>query len=284
MYRIELSPGEETAFRSIEELAVAIRRRIVTSRARIWHNASGKWLPIEFHPHYKIAAAMELTPADLVAGPPVKPLELLTLGALMDPPEPVVRQAPVVREAPAVQQQQQQPPVKQMPTPQPTIRKKGKKTQRHKRSSGRPMRIALAGTLLIGCAHLVFTAASAALAKEEVASVPRTHRHLVRTVTTGTVQSGPETTAAAVLPELPSLAPTLRSSSAPASPQIGAFPADSVSAIQPAPDSAEIAAPVPPSGSSLTKKVVDSTGKKAMNRLLHSISTIPASEPSRPKR
>src|SRR3954470_19258196 len=212
MYRIELSPGDETAFRSIEELAVAIRRGIVTPRARIWHNASGKWLPIEFHPHYKIAAAMELTPADLVAGAPVKPLELLTLGALMDPP------APPVRQAPAPQQQQQQT-VKQIPTPQPTVRKKGKKTQRHKRSSGRPMRIALAGTLLIGCAHLVFTAASAALSKEDVAFVPRTHRHLVRTVTTGTVQSGPETTAAAVLPGLPTLAPTLRSSSAPASPQ-----------------------------------------------------------------
>jgi hypothetical protein len=278
MYRIELSPGEETAFRSIEELAVAIRRRIVTSRARIWHSASGKWLPIEFHPHYKIAAAMELTTADLVAGPPVKPLELLTLGALMDPP------APVVRQAPAVPQQQQQQPVKQMPTPQPPVRKKGKKTQRQKRSNGRPMRIALAGTLLIGCAHLVFTAASAVLSQEEVASVPRTHRHLVRTVTTGIVQNGPETTAAAVLPGLPTLSPTLRSSSAPASPQIGAFPADSVSSIQPAPDSGEIAAPIPPSGSSLTKKVVDSTGKKAMNRLLHSISTMPASEQTRPKR
>src|SRR5918998_3521458 len=88
MYRIELSPGEETAFRSIEELAVAIRRGIVTTRARIWHNATGKWLPIEVHPHYKLAASMQLTKADLVAGAPVKRLELLTLGELMDPPAP----------------------------------------------------------------------------------------------------------------------------------------------------------------------------------------------------
>jgi hypothetical protein len=71
MYRIELSPGEETAFRSIEELAVAIRRKVVTSRARIYHNATSKWLPIQFHPHYKIACSMPLTQADLVAGPPV---------------------------------------------------------------------------------------------------------------------------------------------------------------------------------------------------------------------
>lgn len=80
MYRIELSPGEETAFRSIEELAVAIRRKVVTSHARIYHNATSRWLPIQFHPHYKIALTMPLTPADLVAGPPVAPLSALKLG------------------------------------------------------------------------------------------------------------------------------------------------------------------------------------------------------------
>jgi hypothetical protein len=79
MYRIELSPGEETAFRSIEELAVAIRRGIVTSKARIWHNATNKWLPIQFHPHYKTAATMPLTQADLVVGPPVAPLSALSV-------------------------------------------------------------------------------------------------------------------------------------------------------------------------------------------------------------
>ena len=80
MYRIELSPGEETAFRSIEELAVAIRRNVVTSRARIYHNATAKWLPIQFHPHYKLALSMPLTQADLVAGPPVASLSTLKLG------------------------------------------------------------------------------------------------------------------------------------------------------------------------------------------------------------
>jgi hypothetical protein len=80
MYRIELSPGEETAFRSIEELAVAIRRKVVTSRARIYHNATSKWLPIQFHPHYKIACSMPLTQADLVAGPPSAQLSKLKLG------------------------------------------------------------------------------------------------------------------------------------------------------------------------------------------------------------
>ena len=55
MYRIELAPGEETVFRTIEELAVAVRNGLVTTRCRIYHNASQKWLPIEFHPHYKKA-------------------------------------------------------------------------------------------------------------------------------------------------------------------------------------------------------------------------------------
>ncbi|MBA3258392.1 MAG: hypothetical protein H0T68_02860, partial [Gemmatimonadales bacterium] len=55
MYRIEVSPGEETVFRTIEELATGIRNGLVTARSRIYHSASQKWLPIEFHPHYKKA-------------------------------------------------------------------------------------------------------------------------------------------------------------------------------------------------------------------------------------
>jgi hypothetical protein len=88
MYRIELSPGEETAFRTIDELAVAIRRGVVTSKARIWHNATSKWLPIQFHPHYKTAATMPLSQADLVAGPPVTPLSALNIP---DPNSPAPR-------------------------------------------------------------------------------------------------------------------------------------------------------------------------------------------------
>jgi hypothetical protein len=67
MYRIEVAPGEETVFRTIEELAVGIRNGVVTPRSRIFHNASQKWLPIGLHPHYK--KAMEL-PAASAAHPP----------------------------------------------------------------------------------------------------------------------------------------------------------------------------------------------------------------------
>jgi len=55
MYRIELTPGEITVFRTIEELATGVRNGVITSKARIHHSASEKWLPIEFHPHYKQA-------------------------------------------------------------------------------------------------------------------------------------------------------------------------------------------------------------------------------------
>ncbi|HEX6643632.1 MAG TPA: hypothetical protein VF037_03085 [Gemmatimonadales bacterium] len=75
MYRIELSPGEEALFRNIDELAKAIHSGVIGSHARIWHGASAKWLPIDFHPHYKIAkerpVAGPAAPAPIVA--PVEP-------------------------------------------------------------------------------------------------------------------------------------------------------------------------------------------------------------------
>jgi hypothetical protein len=80
MYRIEVAPGEETVFRSIEELAVGIRNGVVTQRSRIFHNASQKWLPIGLHPHYKKALEMPAasashprTPTPVPAPPRSKP-------------------------------------------------------------------------------------------------------------------------------------------------------------------------------------------------------------------
>jgi hypothetical protein len=71
MYRIELVPGEVTVFRTIEELATGVRNGLISSKARIYHNASGKWLPIEFHPHYKAALALLAgRPTDAVAAAP----------------------------------------------------------------------------------------------------------------------------------------------------------------------------------------------------------------------
>jgi hypothetical protein len=281
MYRIELSPGEETAFRSIEELAVAIRRGVVGPRARIWHNATGKWLPIQFHPHYKIAASMQLTKADLVAGAPVKPLELLTLGELMDPPAPPM---------PQVMRPEQAPRVKRIAVqerkPLQTPVKKAPRTPRRSRAGRRPIRIALAGALLIGCAHLALIAASFGRVEEEIAVRPRTQRRLVTTPMLNAQQGGPETTAAAVLPGLPMVPrPGARSISTPpitqteaATPLLNAFPRDSEEGIQPAPASSDIAAPTGPVGDSLAKRMVDSTGKKNPKRILRTVSGAPPTE------
>ena len=73
MYRIELAPGEVTVFRTIEELATGVRNGVITTRARIFHNATQKWLPIEFHPHYKLA--LELPAGRTIETPPQKATE-----------------------------------------------------------------------------------------------------------------------------------------------------------------------------------------------------------------
>ncbi|CAN5853829.1 hypothetical protein BH24GEM1_BH24GEM1_00020 [soil metagenome] len=74
MYRIEVAPGEEAVFRTIEELAVGIRNGVITPRARIYHHASQKWLPIGLHPHYKKALDMPVTgtaPAPVTSATPL---------------------------------------------------------------------------------------------------------------------------------------------------------------------------------------------------------------------
>ncbi|HTK41115.1 MAG TPA: hypothetical protein VL287_05940, partial [Gemmatimonadales bacterium] len=58
MYRIEFEPGDVGVFRSVEEVATAIKSGVITTRARIYHQATDKWLPIEFHPHYRKALEM----------------------------------------------------------------------------------------------------------------------------------------------------------------------------------------------------------------------------------
>jgi hypothetical protein len=283
MYRIELSPGDETAFRSIEELAVAIRRGIVTSRARIWHNASGKWLPIEFHPHYKIAASMQLTTADLVAGAPVQKLELLTLGELMDPPAPPAPPpAPAPPPRPSLL-----PRARRAPDPEPKPRKKVTAKPRRAKSGRRPTRIALVGTLLIGCAHLAITAGSTAF-PDEFAALSGSHRLLVTTPTVNAQQGRPETTAAAVLPGLPVVprpsSLSTESASQAATPSFEAFRPEPDPILEPAPASADIASPAPASNDSLARKMVDSTGKKAMKRLLKTIGGTATQTENRSKR
>jgi hypothetical protein len=78
MYRIEFEPGDVGVFRSVEEVATAIKSGVITARARIYHQASDKWLPIEFHPHYR------------------KALEMVAKGPIPAPPSPAPVSAPVL--------------------------------------------------------------------------------------------------------------------------------------------------------------------------------------------
>jgi hypothetical protein len=102
MYRIELAPGEETVFRTIEELAIAVRNGLVTARCRIYHNASQKWLPIEFHPHYK--KALEIPAARLAEFAASRPAEKPRFDTLSFVVASAAKPAPEKAAEPAVEQ------------------------------------------------------------------------------------------------------------------------------------------------------------------------------------
>jgi hypothetical protein len=103
MYRIEVASGEETVFRTIEELAVGIRNGLVTPRCRIYHNASQKWLPIGLHPHYKkamelpAASAHPSAPTPVPSTPRIKPREAVPAFEPKPAPEPKPTAAPAPR-------------------------------------------------------------------------------------------------------------------------------------------------------------------------------------------
>ena len=191
MYRIELSPHEETVFRSIEELAVAIKRGVVTPRARIFHNASGRWLPIQFHPHYKAALSMPLTQAALVAGPPVKQLSSLSLETSEPEPSLPPSAAAAPQAAPVTA------PVKRKAT------RSEKASPKRNRRGGKPrrqLRIALVGALLIGGAQWVLSAPLFSRADAPV--LMRIQRHLIATPTEA-MQRVSSPNSAAMMPVLP---------------------------------------------------------------------------------
>lgn len=266
MYRIELSPGEETVFRSIEELAVAIKRGVVTSRARIFHNASNRWLPIQFHPHYKVAVSMPLTQAALVAGPPVKPLSSLTLQQPADPEPPVPIAAPSARFPTPVEEPVRK---KRVRAERPAGDRRGRRHSKPRRQ----LRIALVGALLVGGAQWVLSAPL--FSRTDAPTLIRSHRRLL---------AAPANTAAMV--------PVITTPSAPTAPaSFGGVPVtgpvmplpkpDSMSSpvesaatpeIEPAPSTIEASVPAAPRSDSLTSKMVDSTNKKTIKRILRAVS------------
>ena len=74
MYRIRLASGEEQTYRSIQELTAGVQRGDVASSASIYHQRTDRWLPIESHPHYRMAregAAPSVSAAGADASPVV---------------------------------------------------------------------------------------------------------------------------------------------------------------------------------------------------------------------
>ena len=275
MYRIELSPGEETAFRSIEELAVAIKRGVVTPRARIFHNASNKWLPIQFHPHYKTALSMPLSQAALVAGPQAKPLSSLSLES---PPEP----------EPELSFPLPQPKIESSPTPPEPKKKKTKskqltgETRSRRRSKPRQqLKIALVGALLLGGAQWVLSVPLVARAKPTLLVDVRRRLTEVQASTMGQVAS----------PNSAGMIPTLPANVSAAPPEVLRQPAEprhratapsfgGTATLRPAPPQIEPApvttglpvAALPTSDSISPALATDSVGPKATQGILTTVS------------
>ncbi|MGH7510285.1 MAG: hypothetical protein ACREMZ_12565 [Gemmatimonadales bacterium] len=263
---------------------MAIRRGVVTPRARIYHHASSKWLPIQFHPHYKTAATMPLTQADLVVGPPVAPLSSLTVP---DPTAQAPRVTPFRPLSPPAQPQSPvlEPPVVARPKPEPLKAKPAAKPQparmvpaaeeslpKKKRPgirkpSRRTLRLALVGALVIAGAHLL-VAAGTALHSEGL----RTHRRFIAAPPEAIKQAAPKTVAAVM--------PVLRNASIPGggsslSSTPSSTPVEIAPEIQPVPSGIEMSAPAPAAPDSLAEAVVDSTAKKNLKNILRAITEAP---------
>jgi hypothetical protein len=285
MYRIELSPGEETVFRSIEELAVAIRRGVVTPRARIYHNASSKWLPIQFHPHYKVAVSMPLTQAALVAGPPVKPLSTLSLQQPTDPEPLTHASAPMSRMVPPDH------PVRDHVRAERPAPKKKKRSR--PAAPRRQIRLALVGALLIAGAQWVLS--SALTSPADSPALLRTQRRLIAAHAAMKQVSSANTAAMVPVlrtpptPTAPAAAvsePELRPASTPPAfaPWTPPIETASTPELEPAPTVIEMAVPTVPRPDSLAAKMIDSTNKKAMKGILRAVSGTPAKEKTPAKR
>lgn len=57
MYLVELSPGMEMIYGSLNEFTDAVRRGEITADARVFHRARSQWLPVTEHPKYREVAA-----------------------------------------------------------------------------------------------------------------------------------------------------------------------------------------------------------------------------------
>jgi hypothetical protein len=88
MYLVELRPGKEELYRTVDDLALAIRDGDVDARSRIYHRATAKWISITLHPQYKAIIAGQ---RDELLGRPVrKALGLLSATLSRGAEDPLV--------------------------------------------------------------------------------------------------------------------------------------------------------------------------------------------------
>jgi hypothetical protein len=279
MYRIELSPGDETVFRSIEELAVAIKRGVVTSRARIFHNASSRWLPIQFHPHYKAALSLPLTQAALVAGPQSKPLSTLKLELPPDP-EPATEAEvalplpPARSEAAKAESAPDAPAVKKKKASSPRL--KGESRSRRASKPRRQLRIALVGALLLGGAQWVLSVPL--VSRTQPALLADLQRQLTRAHAEAMKQVGSPNTAA-MIPVLPTTASAgtpevlQQPSHRVTTPSFGGTSVGQATAeLEPAPATPELGISNLPVVDSARTKLVDSTSHRRLQGILTTVS------------
>jgi hypothetical protein len=57
MFVVEPGSGKNRGYATAEELGAAIRRGELGPKARIYHRATDRWLPITVHPEYRRVAA-----------------------------------------------------------------------------------------------------------------------------------------------------------------------------------------------------------------------------------
>jgi hypothetical protein len=63
MFLVEIEPGREELYHSVNALATAIQSGVVGPRSRIFHRSSSSWVSITVHPEFrKAAAARESAP------------------------------------------------------------------------------------------------------------------------------------------------------------------------------------------------------------------------------
>jgi hypothetical protein len=94
-----------------------VRNGLVSARCRIYHNATQKWLPIEFHPHYKKALELSAHRQDLPAARIPDSLDKLSFAVARGPAAPTPPETPAEPPAKSGADRTARTVAEQMPEP-----------------------------------------------------------------------------------------------------------------------------------------------------------------------